>query len=260
MLRRAWCLMPALWVLAMLVLCADGCASRTEETLARVQREGLLRVGTDATYPPFETISTANGEVVGFDADLMRAVAGEIGVKVEFLVVPFDGILAALSAGKYDAVISAMTITPDRARQVLFSEPYYSAGQSVCVRSDSHLEGIADLPGHRLGVQLGTTGERMAQGVEHAEVVSFDAIGAAFLDLRIGRLDAVISDTPTAALFAREHPEVRLVGTPITRESYGIALRMKDESLKKAVDSALGDLDRSGKIRDLRQRWALEAP
>jgi polar amino acid transport system substrate-binding protein len=238
----------------------QGCAPRSEETLARARRQGVLSVGTDATYPPFETISTTNGEVVGFDADLMRAIAGELEVKVEFLVVPFDGILAALSAGKYDAVISAMTITEDRSRHVLFSEPYYAAGQSICVRSDSRIQGLAELPGHRLGVQLGTTGERMAKSVEHAEIVSFDAIGAAFLDLRIGRLDAVISDTPTAALFAREHPEVRLVGEPITRESYGIAFRMQDESLKKAVDSALGDLDRGGRLRELRRRWALEAP
>ncbi len=239
---------------------SSGCASRSEETLARVRREGILRVGTDATYPPFETVSTSDGTVVGFDADLMRAIADRLGARAEFVVVPFDGILAALNSGKYDVVISAMTITPDRSRQVLFSEPYYAAGQSICVRSDGGIRGIADLPGHRLGVQLGTTGERLAKQVEHAEVVSFDAIGAAFLDLRIGRLDAVISDTPTAALFAREHPEVRLVGEPITRESYGIAFRMRDGSLKKAVDSALEDLRSSGKIDDMRRRWALESP
>lgn len=258
MLHRVPVLILALSLFA--CLWPQGCAQRAEETLARVRSSGVLRVGTDATYPPFETISTTNGEVVGFDADLMRAIGSKLGVEVEFLVVPFDGILAALSAGKYDAVISAMTITEERSRHVLFSKPYYAAGQSICVRSDGNVQGIADLPGHRLGVQLGTTGERMAKDVEHAEVVSFDAIGAAFLDLRIGRLDAVIADTPTAALFAREHPEVRVVGEPITRESYGIAFRTQDESLKKAIDSALGDLEGDGRIRELRRRWALEAP
>lgn len=254
-MRRA---IPILVCLVPLLLAS--CASRSEETLARVKRQGVLRVGTDATYPPFETVSTSDGSVVGFDADLMRAIGEHLDVKVEFLVVPFDGILAALNAGKYDAVISAMTITDDRAAQVLFSEPYYAAGQSICVRSDSRIKGGTDLPGRRLGVQLGTTGERLAQKIEHAEVVSFDAIGAAFLDLRIGRLDAVISDTPTATLFARDHPEVKMVGEPITRESYGIAFRKQDASLKKAVDSALKDMGRSGKIKEMRTRWALEAP
>jgi polar amino acid transport system substrate-binding protein len=247
-------------LICVLTVFSVGCGSRSEETLTRVRRNGVLLIGTDATYPPFETVNTSDGAVVGFDVDLMRAVAERLEVRPEFVVVPFDGILAGLHAGKYDAVISAMTITDDRARQVLFSEPYYAAGQSICVRSDSPVSGIADLPGRRLGVQLGTTGERLAKGVEHAEVVSFDAIGAAFLDLRIGRLDAVISDTPTAALFAREHPEVRLVGEPVTRESYGIAFRMRDASMKKAVDSALEALRKSGRIEEMRRHWALGAP
>ncbi len=245
--------------LALLLLSA-GCTASHEETIARVRREGVLRVGTDATYPPFETVNPSDGTVVGFDADLMRAIGERIGVRVQFLVVPFDGILAALKNRKYDAVISAMTITEERAREVLFSEPYYAAGQSICVRSDSPIQDATGLPGRRLGVQLGTTGERFAQKIEHAEVVSFDAIGAAFLDLRFGRLDAVIADTPTAALFARDHPDVRVVGRPITRESYGIAFRREDVSLKKAVDGAMEDLEKSGRILDLRRRWSLEIP
>ncbi|MBM3287295.1 MAG: basic amino acid ABC transporter substrate-binding protein [Candidatus Eisenbacteria bacterium] len=246
-------------VLTLVLLSAAGCGQPGGDSLARAKRAGLLKVGTDATYPPFETVD-ASGQVAGFDADLLREIGKGLGFRVEFLVVPFDGILAALKSGKYDAVISALTITDERARQVLFSEPYYEAGQSICVRSDSPSYRLGDLVGRRIGVQLGTTGERLAQGVDHAEVVSFDAIGAAFLDLRIGRLDAVISDTPTAALFARAHPEVRLVGGPITRESYGIAFRLDDKALKNAVDEQLREMGRSGKLLELRSRWGLEAP
>lgn len=252
--------MPSpLWFAVGMVALLSGCGTRSEETLDRIRREGVLRVGTDATYPPFETVSPSDGTVVGFDADLMREIGARLSARVEFLVVPFDGILAALNAGKYDAVISALTITEERERTILFSEPYYAAGQSICVRSDSPARDIADLTGRRIGVQLGTTGERLAQKIAQAEVVSFDAIGAAFLDLRIGRLDAVIADTPTAALFTRQHGDVHLVGPPITRESYGIALRKGDAPLKKAVDGILVDLERSGKLLELKRRWKLEA-
>jgi polar amino acid transport system substrate-binding protein len=239
---------------------AAGCGKGSEGTLSRIRRVGTLRVGTDATYPPFESIDPASRQVVGFDADLVRAVGNRLGARVEFLVVPFDGILAALRSGKYDAVISALTITDDRAREVLFSEPYYAAGQSIVVRNGSPVGAEADLPGRRIGVQLGTTGEREAHKIAGAQVVSFDAIGAAFIDLANGRLDAVIADTPTAALFSADHPEIVLVGAPITRESYGIAMRMGDLDLKGAVDGAIQALDRDGTVRSLREKWKLPSP
>jgi polar amino acid transport system substrate-binding protein len=245
---------------AFAALAALSCARSEPDTMSRLRRDKVLRVGTDATYPPFETIDAGgSGEVVGFDADLMRALGEELGVRVEFLVVPFDGILASLDAGKFDAVISALTITEERARAVLFSEPYHEAGQSVCIRADADIRGAEDLRGKAIGVQLGTTGERIAGTLSAGSVVSFDAIGAAFLDLRIGRLDAVIADTPTARLFAGRYPEVRTVGEAITRESYGIAMRRQDEELKKEMDAALKRLGEQGTLRGLRARWGLEA-
>jgi polar amino acid transport system substrate-binding protein len=219
-----------------------------------------MQVATDATYPPFESIDPASGSIVGFDADLIQAVAEHLGVRAELRVVPFDGILAGLRSGKYDAVISCLTITEDRARKVLFSDPYYSAGQSVCVRHDSPIRGPADLEGRRIGVQLGTTGERAAHRVAGAEVVSFDQISAALIDLRNGHLDAVIVDTPTGLLFSREHPEIRPVGEPITKESYGIAFRLEDERLKRAVDTALRRIEEEGDIEALRETWGLRTP
>jgi len=241
-------------------LSAGGCARRPAGSLARIRATKVLCVGTDATYPPFESIDTSTREVVGFDADLIRAIAGKLGAQVEFLVVPFDGILPALNSGKYDAVISAVTITDDRAREVLFSEPYYAAGQSIVVKSGSPITSTADLAGKKIGVQLGTTGEREARHVAKAEIVSFDAISAAFIDLVNGRLDAVIADTPTTALFARDHPEIAIAGAPITRESYGIAMRKADADLKAAIDAALNDLDRDGTVQALREKWKLPSP
>lgn len=249
-----------LLALAAILAALPGCAGDQEDVLARIRREKILRVGTDATYPPFETVDPAKGGLVGFDVDLMRAIGEKLGARVDFEIVPFDGILAGLSARKYDVVISAMTITEERSREVLFSNAYYAAGQSISIRSDAPIVDLQQLKGKRIGVQLGTTGERTARDVPHAQVVSFDAIGAAFLDLRNGRLDAVIADTPTAMLFARSHPEIRLVGAPITRESYGIAMRRPDDRLKQAIDAAIAELEESGRTAILRGLWGLEGP
>lgn len=243
-----------------LLLVFIGCGGEQADTFSRIQSTGVMQVATDATYPPFESIDPATGEIVGFDADLIQAVAEQLGVRAEMRVVPFDGILAGLRSGKYHAVISCLTITEDRARKVLFSDPYYSAGQSVCVRRESPIRGPADLEGQKIGVQLGTTGERAAHRIADAEVVSFDQISAALIDLRNGHVDAVIVDTPTGILFSREHPEIQSVGEPITKEAYGIAFRTEDVRLKRAVDEVLLELKENGHLRNLRETWGLESP
>ena len=117
-----------------------------------------------------------------------------------------------------------------------------------------------DLRGRRIGVQLGTTGEMAARLVQNGEVVSYDAIGAAWIDLRNGRVDAVIADLPTALLVSRKHPEIRIVGEPLTRESYGIALRKEDRKLKERIDGILERLEEDGTLPALRRRWGLELP
>lgn len=259
-LRAAGTSPSALLILVLMVAQISGCRSDNQDTLERIRTEKVIRVGTDATYPPFETRDIETGKIVGFDVDLIHEIAEKLGARVEFQVVPFDGILAALRSGKFDAVISALTITKERAQAVRFSKPYYAAGQSIAIRSDSEIRGAEDLKGRRIGVQLGTTGEIAAKRVAYAEVISFDAIGAALIDLRNGRLDAVIADTPTTALFTREHTEIRIVGEPITRESYGIAFRIQDADLKKAVDEILDEFEESGRMEELRGRWGLEVP
>ena len=117
---------PAARAISRITICLTilflSCTSEPGTTLDRIKANGVMQVATDATYPPFETVDP-NGNIIGFDADLIQAVAERLGARVEFQVVPFDGILAGLKAGKYDAVISCLTITEDRAKQVLFSNP-----------------------------------------------------------------------------------------------------------------------------------------
>jgi len=259
-MRMAWTRRAAVAAFVLLLSGAAGfsCTSSEEGTLAKIRRTGILRVGTDATYPPFETVDPATGRLSGFDVDLIRALAERLPARVEFVVVPFDGIVPGLKSGKYDLIISAMTITPERARQVLFTQPYTVAGQSIVVRSDDTvLHGAMDLVGKRIGCQLATTGELEAKKVAQARVVSFDAIGSAFRDLENGNLDAVIADTPTARIFIRDHQTLRLAGEPLTREEFGMAVRPQDRDLAAAIDGALAELRAGGSMSAIEEQWGI---
>lgn len=226
------------------------------DTLDDVKSRGVLVVGTDATYPPFEYADDQTREIVGFDIDLMKAVAKQLGVKAEFVVVPFDGIIAGLNSGKYEALISAMTITPQRAEAVLFSEPYYDAGQSIAVPVDNKtIKSIDDLPGKRLGAQLGTTGEKLAKEIPRSTVKSFDNIGEAFRDMANGNLDAIINDKPVSQRIIVARGKAKLVGPILNTERYGIAVRKNQERLKKAIDEALLELKSNGTYAWINEKW-----
>ena len=214
-----------------------------------------LVAATDATYPPFES-RDASGAIVGFDADLLRAVGREAGLAVELVDQRFEGILPGLRQGKYDAVISCLTITPERAKEVDFSDPYYDAGQVIAVAGkETGIRGLADLRGRTLAVQINTTGKDAADRVEGATVRAFDTIDLAFLELLAGRAAAVINDEPTTLLYAREHPGIRVVGAPFTQERYGIAVRRGNADLLRRLNAGLAKVRASGEYDRLRARW-----
>ena len=213
-------------------------------------------VGTDATYPPFESKDAKTGKLIGFDIDLMSAVCEELGVGCEFIVVPFDGIVSGLKNHKYDAIISAFTITPEREKMVDFSQPYYQAGQSIAVRIDEQeIKSIDDLVGKKVGVQLGTTGEILAKKIEGAEIISYDNIGAAFIDMDNHRLDAVINDKPTSQRVIAVKGKAKIVGETLTSENYGMAVRKGEKRLLDAINKSLEKLQASGKLQKINQKW-----
>ncbi|MBK7140627.1 MAG: basic amino acid ABC transporter substrate-binding protein [bacterium] len=216
----------------------------------------VLRVGTDATYPPFETVNTETGKPEGFDIDLITEVARRNGWTTDFIITPFDGMIPGLQGEKYDVAISSITITPERAAVVDFSKPYYTAGQVVAVLlNNSSIAGINDLTGKRVGVQLGTTGELMAQRTEGLQVFSYDNIGAAFIDMANGNLDAVLNDYPTTQAYIRSHGSAKTVGDILSREQYGIAVRKGNDSLLQQINTALEAIRSDSSYIQLHLKW-----
>lgn len=227
------------------------------ETTAQVAGE-VFTVGTDAAYPPFEEIDE-DGNYVGFDIELMEAIAEDAGFDIEWVNAPFDTIFTALAEGQFDMVISAATITEERAEIVDFSDPYYDSGQIISVPVDmaDMVATPEDLVGMRVGVQLGTTGEMFAEELEGIEVLSFDTAPLAFQALGQGEVDAVIVDLPTSEEIIATNPdlEVTTVGEPLTDESYGIALNKDLPELLEAVNVSLENIIEDGTYAEIFEEW-----
>jgi len=247
-----------LTTLLLVLLFACGCQQEQETTLRT-----NLRIGTDATYPPFETVNPETGTAEGFDIDLIKEICRVNDWSLKIIITPFDGIIPGLNTRKYDVVISAMTITPERAAVVEFTQPYYLAGQAIAVPLDDSLtQELDDLVGKRVGVQLGTTGELMAKRLAGLHVYSFDNIGAAFIDMSNGNLDAVLNDFPTTRAYIKSHGSAKTVGEILSTEYYGIAVRKSDHTLVGQLNAALEQMVENGRYDSIHVKWfgALPAP
>ena len=227
------------------------------EAEAEAESLGVLQVGTNAEYPPFESVDES-GNIIGFDMDIMNAIAEAAGFEVEFVNTRWDGIFVALASGDFDAVISAATITEERKQAVDFSEPYFNAGQMIAVKLGSEIRTPEDLvEGVKVGVQLGTTGDLWVSDNTSAEVVRYDEITLAFQALGNGDVDAVVNDGPVSADIIRANPELDavLVGEPFTDEFYGIAVNKDRPEVLQAINLGLAAVRASGQYDEIYDTW-----
>ncbi len=222
---------------------------------------GVVTIATDATWPPFEYVDERTKAIVGFDVDLMHAIAAAAGLEIEIVNVSWDALLAGVSQGQYDAAISVITITGERRQQMLFSEPYYNAGQVIVVRAgEVGIRTQADLVGRVAGAQLGTTGAMAIQKVPGATLKTYDTIDLAFLDLLNNQIAAVVVDNPLATAYVAQYVgRLEIAGEPFTDEWYGIAVAPGGEALLERINAGLAAVQASGQIENLAERW-LAAP
>lgn len=215
-----------------------------------------LKVATDATFPPFEYTDEA-GNMVGFDVELMNAVADKAGVKFEWVNTPFDSVLAGLSECQYDAAIAAISVSEEREKSMLFTSPYVDAGLIVVVNKETtDIASIDDLKGKTVAAQLGTTGEMTAQEIEGVDYKPYDSYELAFLELANKGVDAVIADNPLAQGFIAANPEkLMTVGDVLNLEQYAIAVCKDNADLQAKLDAALKEVIASGFVDELSLKY-----
>ncbi|HRA66280.1 MAG TPA: transporter substrate-binding domain-containing protein [Caldilinea sp.] len=227
----------------------------------------VVTVGIDPAFEPF--VFVQDGKLAGFDVDLLNAMAAAGDFEVAYVVSSFDEILSGLQSGKYDAAISAITVTDERKLLVDFTPPYfesgkapvsfYNPGQGIAIRTDNTtITGVESLTeGVRLGVKTGTTGATFAAENTTAELVEFPASPAAIEALAAGDLDAVIVDIPVIVGYIKSNPAagIRIMGGPVTEEVYAIAVGKEKPAVLALLDAALVEVQDSGAYDQIYNHW-----
>jgi polar amino acid transport system substrate-binding protein len=219
-----------------------------------------LTVGSDIPYPPFEQKASGGG-YTGFDVELMEAIGKEIGREPEFIDSSFETIFRDVGQGKFEAVMSAATITPEREKEVAFSLPYYLSEQAILVQEGSDIKGLADLKGKVVAAQQGTTGLELAkEKAEASELRPFPEGPDADNALKAGTVEAVIIDAPVAKQQAEELGGIEIVEKVPTEETYGIAMAKEDAELVEQINEGLKKTIEDGSYATVYEKWFKEAP
>jgi len=215
-----------------------------------------LTIAVEATYPPFEFLSP-QGDLQGFDVDLMNAIAKEAGFKINYQNLPFAGMIPALQARTIDAAVAAMTITEERAKTVSFSRPYFKSGLAIATRANNQdITSFDSLRNKRIAVQIGTTGAEKAAAVPGAEVTSFDDAPTAIRELINGNVDALLHDQPVIlyALTSGNVQGIKIVGELLTEEYFGFPTPKGSPNLA-LIDRGLTALLENGGYARIYQKW-----
>ncbi len=221
----------------LVALLALSCAKADPNTLV---------VGTNAEFPPFEYLE--NGEVVGFDVELIHAVAEVLGKKVKIENLSWVGLLPALQGKKVDLIIAGMAITEDRQTIVNFSDVYYVAAEQTIVahQNSVDLNSVDDLVGKQVGALLGYTGEILVSDLEGVHVETYNEAPQAILDLQNGKLDALVLDSLPAENYVKNANNLKAIVIEDSEEEYAIAIRKEDTALLADVNKALATVKANG--------------
>ena len=253
---RLWALIALVGALAAGLIVA-GCGGDDDEGVdtgdIETLKSGVLTVGSDIPFPPFEQGDPPDYE--GFDIDVINEIADRLELEIEIVDMPFDVVLAG-GKGRYDAAIAATTIKPGRENKVDFSDPYFEASQGLLVPAGGDVASIGDLGSDSvIGAQDGTTGETYAEENTEAEVRPFPEIDDAYTALANGQVDAVLNDLPSVATAVDANPDLEVVETFATEELYGILFPEESDPLREAVNDALQDMKDDGTLEEIFREW-----
>ena len=228
----------------------------SKDLLETIQEKGKVVVGMSADYAPYEFhYIDENGQDVigGFDVDIANEIANSLGVELVIQEMDFDALVAALPAGKIDLVVSGMNPTEERAKVVDFSEIYYNSQHGILVRSEDvdKYKTFADLEGAKVGAQLGSTQEQIGRSeVPNADLQLLNNVNNLILELKAGKVDAVIMEKPVAEMAVKSNPELA-VGTPIYEDKTGgnaVGMAKNNPELLAKINEVIKELNETGKM------------
>lgn len=248
------------------MLALSACGGDTEEPATAeggvpLVEEGNLTTCTHLSYQPFQF--EKDDEIVGFDVDIVDAVAKKLGVEQKIVNTPFETITtgAAFNQGQCDVAAAAMTITPEREEAIGFSEPYFPANQAILTKDGKTAKDEASLKGLKIAAQAGTTGlDYATENFKDAEVITYEDLPLSLQALKNGQADAVINDNGVLYDYAAT-TDGFAVGFDIdTGEHYGIGMKKDNAEMKKAVDDTIKELKDSGEYDKIYEKWFGDAP
>lgn len=232
----------ALVMVAVLALAMVACGSAEKD---------VLTMGTNAAFPPYEFVDE-NNNVVGIDAEIAAAVAEKLGMELEIKDMAFDSLITAVSTGSVDVVLAGMTVTPERAESVNFSDSYATGIQVVIVTEDSAIASIEDLDGKKIGVQTGTTGDIYCAGDYGEEnIARYDNGALAVAALQNGQVDCVVIDNEPAKAFVEANEGLKILDTEYITENYAAAIAKENTELLEKFNAALAELKAEGKLDEI---------
>lgn len=234
--------------------------AETAEKKADATEGNVLRIGTEGAYAPFN-YTNADGTLGGFDIEIANAICADMQVTCEIVAQDWDGIIPGLKAGKYDAIVAAMSVTPERAQQVAFTDPYFSNALVFLAKKDSTFDPakVTDINAHSIAAQRSTISSQWLENTyPKADMKLYDTLSNAFLDLGAGRVDAMISDKLPAIewLSSTSGNNYVLKGPEIDiNDNFAIAVRPNDEALQAKINTSLSNIKANGTYDKINQKY-----
>jgi len=232
-------------------------AAMTLCTALSVANAQTVKIGTEATFAPFE-FTNDKSEIIGFDIDIIKAIAQEEGFEVEIVNMPFDALVPSVLTAQLEGAIAGVTITEERAQRVDFSDPYYKSGISAVIRKEDSEKypSFDSLKKSRLCAQIGTTGANAAQKIS-GNVGTYNTVPEAIMELKTKGCEAVLNDRPVNLYFLRTKNDNSVVEIKelLNGEDYGIMISKKHPELLKQVNDGLAKIRKNGKFAEIHKKW-----
>ncbi|WP_432633382.1 basic amino acid ABC transporter substrate-binding protein [Brachyspira sp.] len=241
----------AIFMIIFSLILSLSCNNKTNSSESMENTEDkIIYVGIDAAFPPFGYLD--NGNIAGFDYDIMNEIAKLTDMKVEFNQMQFAGLLPALQTKKIDVIIAGMTVTEERKEFVNFSETYYVSSQVILVHRDNNdITNFDNLEGKNVGTVIGTTGDVVMTENEKVNTKKFDTGAQAVLSLKEKKIDAIVFDKEPCKNFAKYNEEIKLIDSDSVQEDYAIAVRKEDISLLENINRGISIIMTNGTYENL---------